>query len=186
MFLGTAITVLRKRSRDNRLTLVVAFINVVLATVLMAAAPLYSAAVSLAGVREALKSAPPDDVTITVSTTSNGSDTAGLDERVTGELQSALGPTGGTINRGVRPESYAFADQSDQHTLVVFRYEESISSHAALVSGAWPDFHAGHRRHCDSQLVADQLGMAVGDELRLVNPTDRCMSASPASTSPIA
>ena len=167
-----AALMVRRRARDSILMLAVAFIIVLLATTVMAASPLYSAAVSLAGMRQLLTSAPTNDVTIAVTGRSDAAGYAALDNQVTKVLRNALGPTNGSIVRWGTSESYTFPDQTGGHKLVQFRFAEDIEAHADLISGTWPVSDPRTVQTAVPENVAAELGFQLGDTMSLPNPID--------------
>lgn len=161
--------VLLKRLRADWLLLAATGLTIVLATTLLAAGPLYTESVTLAGLRRTLGAAPPPDANLALTASLLGRSYAATDRVVAARLAETLGPTGGAVWRSGRSESFALPGQpaNDVRDLAVFAFFEGIEGRAALVAGAWPAGGAEPFAVAIPASVAEERGYRVGDELRL-------------------
>ena len=161
-----------QRARAEGPVVVAAWLLLVCATTLLAAAVVYSDAVSLSGLRHALAAAAPADRAVEVDTSATPGDIGHLDGLVRPLVDGALQPAGGEVALTVRVDGFASAgsDPADTTHLTSLASFEDLSQHAQLLSGAWP--RPGQRpiEAALSEGAARALGLATGSEVDL---TDR-------------
>jgi hypothetical protein len=141
-----------------------------LATTLLAAAPMYAGAVSLAGLQRVLADAPPDDANVAVSLRVDSATRDAVDQVVRAEVARALGSVAGAIAAIGRSDTFGLPDrpQGPRTELVELGYAEGLADHASLTAGAWPtDQVEGPVPVAVAGFVAGPLGLAIGDELLL-------------------
>ena len=160
--------VLLKRLRADWLILAATWLTILLATTLLAAGPLYTESVTLAGLRRTLHDAPAKEANLEVAASLIGRTYAANDRAATTRLVEALGPTGGTIVRSGRSESFALPGQpaNNVRDLAVFAFFEGIEQRATLVSGSWPSGASEPYEVAIPASVAEEWGYRLGDEIR--------------------
>ena len=177
------VTVSLRRSRAAWPIVAAAGLICLLATTLLAAAPMYANAVAIAGLHRVVTDAPVADANVSVAYRIDPSAADAFDATVEAELGRALGGIGGTITRFGRSDSFDLPGQppGPLTDLVDIAFAEGIEDHATLVDGAWPldvTAGAGGRDGSVPVAIAEQaaapLGLSVGDELTLgsrIEPT---------------
>ncbi len=170
------------RTRADWPIVAAAWLTMLLAATLLAAGPIYSTAVSLAGLRQTLADAPVDAANVQVSERVDPAHAGGLDAAISTELERAAGPSGGEIVRLGISDTFALPGQGDEvRDLALLGFEDGIEDHASLVAGSWPvqpapsDAAAGNSAPVQvavADAVAEELGIAVGDRLLLVSRLD--------------
>ena len=172
--LGTSWRVVVRRAIADRVILIAALVTILLATMLVAAGPIYADAVSLSAVRRTLADAEIQDANADISARVTPGNYTATDERVTAEVGRAFRATGGSIFRRGTSDSYALPDQPGETVtdLTVFRFFDQIASQAEITDGAWPESGADPPSVAVPDSAASVLGLAVGDELELVNRRD--------------
>jgi hypothetical protein len=172
------ITVSLRRSRAAWPIVAAAGLICLLATTLLAAAPMYASAVSIAGLHRVVADAPVADANISVAYRVAPASADAFGATVEAELGRALGGVGGTIARFGRSDSFDLPGQppGPRTDLVDIGFAEGIEDHASLVDGAWPldapDAAAGGPGPVPvavSEQAAGPLSLSVGDELRLAS-----------------
>jgi len=167
------------RTRADWPIVAAAFLITLLASVLLAAGPIYSSAASEAGLRRALADAPVADANVTVSVYDTAAQAPALDSQIKTELQRVIAPVGGSILRDWRGSATLalpgppVGEAGDQ---AILGFLDGLSDHATLVEGDWPaagSSPSGPIQAVVVDAVAQQLRLAVGDELSLVaHPSD--------------
>ncbi|MEZ4521837.1 MAG: hypothetical protein R3A46_09395 [Thermomicrobiales bacterium] len=185
--LATSWRVVVNRAVADRIILLAALVTILLATMLVASGPIYADAVSLSAVRRTLADAEVQDANAEISARITPGDYAATNERVTTEASRAFSYTGGSIVRRGTSDSYSLPDQpGDTVTdLTVFRYFDQLDAHTELEEGAWPTPGESPFETAIPDSVAATLGLAVGDELTLMNRREAgrsSLSGSQAST----
>lgn len=163
-------TVLR-RLRPDWPVFATAALTVLVTTVQLAAVPIYTEAAAVGAMRRLLADAPAGDATLdlSVATSSQAYDVAAavVDEA----LRDAMDPTAADVSRRLRSASFSFgAGPTD---LIVMQAVEGVERHATIMDGAWPA--AGTTELVPAALevsVAEELGVAVGDLVRLTGRRD--------------
>ena len=151
-----------------------ALLITLLAAVLLSAGPIYSSATSVAGLRRTLADSATADANIVVSVYSPPAAAAAFDDDVRSELQRVIEPVGGSIDRDLRGSATLAlparggGGKRDQAILGAL---DGLPDHATLLAGAWPA-DAGNDAESPIQVVvldavAQELGLAVGDQLTL-------------------
>jgi hypothetical protein len=164
-----------QRARAEGPVVVAAWLLLVCATTLLAAAVVYSDAVSLSGLRHALAQSSPADRTVEVDTSTAPGDIGRLDGLVRPLVGGALQPTGGEVALMVRADGFASAgsDPADTTHLTSLASFEGLPQHAQLLSGAWPSPGQRPIEAALSEGAARALGLTVDSEVDL---TDRLES----------
>ncbi len=165
--------VVLKRTRASWPILSANFLTVLLATTLLAAAPIYAQTVAGAGLRQELRDAPVTGANLQVSLNVPGSKFGQADQ----DVRQALGPivdlTHGSGTRAGFSSSFGLPESEsagDTKPLAVFGFFDRLADHATLVSGAWPaNSGAGPVQVALSAPVATALKLTVGDQLSLAN-----------------
>ena len=171
------------RTRADWPIVAAAWLITLLAAILLAAGPIYASAVSVAGLHRTLSDAPVTEANIEVSMRSAPDEAAALDPAVRGELQRLIGPLGGAIHESGRTDSFALPDQPESgvRDLTVLGFDEGLEDHATLVSGRWPQGSAPAGTPIPvalSDVAADPLGLAVGDQMRLISRLDDSLTVT--------
>lgn len=154
-----------------------AWLITLLAATLLAAGPIYSDAVSLAGLRRVLLDAPSTAANIEATALVPPGELAFASAAVEREMAEAVGPVGAEVLRSGRSDTFALPDQPDGvRDLAVLGFADGLADHAELLEGAWPAAEGGSGDGpvpvAVAAPVADELGWRVGDELPLVNRRD--------------
>lgn len=172
--LGNAWRFIVRRAAANRLILVAAMMTIVLATVLLAAGPIYANAVTLGALQRTLGDMPADEANVEISIRVKTDGYAAAEEIVVAEIDRTFGSVGGKLSRKIVSESYELPDQSGETVIdiAVFQYLQNIEVHATLAEGAWPERTASPYQAAILQSVATDLGLSTGDELTLANRRD--------------
>ncbi|MGZ9160304.1 MAG: FtsX-like permease family protein [Candidatus Limnocylindrales bacterium] len=166
-----------RRSRAAWPIVAAAGLICVLAATLLAAGPMYAGAVSIAGLHRVLADAPVEEANIAAAYRVAPDRADAVDAAITQELGRALGAVGGRVIRVGRSDTFELPGQpvGPLTDLVEIGFAEGIESQATMVDGSWPaDLPAGVTASADepvpvavSEQVAQPLGLAVGQELRL-------------------
>ncbi|HEY7331886.1 MAG TPA: ABC transporter permease [Candidatus Limnocylindria bacterium] len=153
-----------------------AWLITLLAATLLAAGPIYSDAVSLAGLRRVLVDAPVREANIEATALVPPGEVEIASAEVERLMGEAMGSVGGNILRSAVSETYALPAQPDEgvRDLAVLGFAEGLPDHADLLEGSWPDAAADGEAMpvVASAPIADELGWSVGDEMTLVNRRD--------------
>jgi len=145
---------------------------IIVGMVQLAAAPIYTRAVSVGALRWSVLTAPADQsvVEATISTTPETLDT--IDPVVLAELRRSLPGVSAETSRRLVTGSFALPDQpSEERTdLTVLTSVTGVADHATMLDGAWPRSQAGEGPILAAieEEVAGELGFAVGDVIDLV------------------
>lgn len=165
-----------RRTRADWPIAVAAWLTMLLATTLLAAGPIYSSAVAVAGLRQMLAEASIESGNVRVSAGAPLSAVGDVDAAITAELQRAAGTLPAEIARLGTGSSFALPGQADVRDLAVAAFAEGVEGHATLVAGAWL---AADTAPVGAPVpvvipepVAEQLQLAVGDRLELVSRLD--------------
>ncbi len=170
------------RTRADWPIVVAASLTMLLATTLLAAGPIYSSAVSVAGLRQVLAEASVEAGNVRVSAGVPLSRLDAVDQQISTELKRVAGTLPAELAHFGTAVSFALPDQgsSDVRDLALPGFAEGFEQHATLVSGAWPVASPSSSPGASgppvqvavSNAVADQLRLAVGDRLDLVSQRD--------------
>ncbi|HLI50250.1 MAG TPA: FtsX-like permease family protein, partial [Thermomicrobiaceae bacterium] len=162
-----------KRARAGWMILSAAFLTMLLATTLLAAAPIYARAVAEAGLRRELRDAPVTGANLQVSLSLPGSSFTRADRQV----RQALGPivdlTHGSGSRAGFSSSFGLPGPNaanGNQRLAVFAFFDRLQDHAKLLAGSWPASSSGPVQVALPEPAAAALKLGVGDQLKL---TDR-------------
>jgi ABC-type lipoprotein release transport system permease subunit len=153
-----------------------AWLIMLLATTLLATGPIYSSAVSLAGLHRVLADAAPASVNVGIALRAPTEEVERVDATVRGQVAEAIGGAGTTVAFSARSGTFALPGQpaGEVRDLTELGVMEGIEGHATLLAGGWPvsDLGAGQVGVAISEQVAELLGAGLGDELRLVSRLD--------------
>jgi len=141
------------------------------ATTLVAAAFQYSDAVAIGGLRRAVLDAPPSDRGVTVQTSASPDQVAGFDTAVSAVLTKAFGSVAPVVlaARSTLLAPFGLAsDQAARHLTVLGAYV-GLDAHARLTSGSWPVAGRSPIEATLSAAAAGALGLAIGDQVALVD-----------------
>ena len=187
-------SMLIKRLRADAAVVAAAFVIVLLAITLLAAAPIYAGAVSLAGLRASLQGRPVSETTVAVQRNTTAAEYAAVNGTVTAGLERVYAPFGGQIVRSgvsgpfLLPEEVAgrIEQPADDERLLhaVFCFTDGIQQHSRLIDGSWPAPNAERVEVAISDATARVLQLAVGDELTLASrlPPNRTVTAVVSAT----
>jgi len=144
-----------------------------LAASLLAAGPIYSAAVSEAGFHRLVASAPTTDANIEVTVRTNPGAAAAAIDRVDGVLRQTVAQPDLDIVTSLESDTFALPGQAagNVRDLVVLGSLDGIRDQAHLLDGAWPETAAGDALVQIAILdpIATTLGLHVGDRLSLAS-----------------
>jgi len=165
------------RTRADWPIVAAAWLITLLAATLLAAGPIYSSAVSVAGLHRTLADAPVTESNVEVSTRSAPADAAGVDAAVRPELDRLIAPLGGSVELSGRSDTFALPDQPEGgvRDLVTFGFADGLADHATLVDGEWPVPASAATAPVQVAVLdgaAESLGLAVGAQLRLTSRLD--------------
>lgn len=153
----------------------------ILASTLLAAGPIYSNAVSEAGLRRTLADTPTTEANIEISARVAPADLESADATVEGLANDAIGSTGATVSPAGVTDSFALPGQSPDEIrdLVKLGFKDGLDAHAQLLEGAWPTTAAADTpvQVVVLEAVASTLGLHVGDRLSLTSRVDQTFQA---------
>ena len=141
-----------------------------LAATLLAAGPIYSSAVSVAGLHRQLESAPVTDAAIEVVARVEPENIESADGALRDALASTVAPVGLDVVSIGSSDSFTLPgqDPDEIRDLATIGFLEGVEDHATLVDGAWP-VASGTGTPLEVAVVepaADSLGLQVGEVLR--------------------
>ena len=122
-----------------------AWLITLLAATLLAAGPIYSSAVSLAGLHRVLADAPVADANIEVTLRAEVADAQAIDTTVSRALRDAMGDLPTEVRWSGQSNTFALPgqDPDEVRDLAVLGFADGVEEHASLVEGAWPADAAG-------------------------------------------
>ncbi|MFW6075188.1 MAG: FtsX-like permease family protein, partial [Chloroflexota bacterium] len=163
-----------RRAAADWLILFAAIVTILLATVLLAAGPIYADAVTLSGARQTLRDSDTTEANVEISILAREQDVAGLYDEVSETIARTFALTGGISLRHGESESYALPDQPEDEVedLAIFRFIDQLDENTTLADGRWPEPSDEPYETAISQAAADLLELEVGDELTLTNRRD--------------
>ncbi|HSM38499.1 MAG TPA: hypothetical protein VK838_04135, partial [Candidatus Limnocylindrales bacterium] len=165
-----------QRMRSDWPIVAAAWLITLLAATLLAAGPIYSDAVSLAGLRRTLADAPVTDVNIEITALAPVDRVALVGAEVERQLAAASGSLGSRVERSARSDTFALPDQpaGTVRDLATIGFADGIADHATILDGSWPLTSAADQpvQVAIAEPIAAELGWAVGDELLLTNRRD--------------
>jgi hypothetical protein len=146
-----------------------AWLITLLATSLLAAGPIYSTAVSSAGLHRVLADAPGPEANIEVGVWSDGPSAAEANGRVSRALRDTTGP--GT-HIELMGESTSFAlpggEEGVNPDLTSIAFADGLQTHASLLAGSWPQPRTAADEPLPvavSEEVAELLELQPGDRM---------------------
>ena len=174
-FLGAWLVSLRRTRADWPIVATAALIALLAAT-LLAAGPIYSAAVAEAGLHRLVSSAPIQDANIEVTVRLRPAEAGAAIDKVGGLLREAVAQPDLSIVTGAVSDTFAIPGQDPNaiHDLLQLGSLEGLEDHATLIAGSWPR-SAGAEAALPVavlQPIAATLGLHVGDTLPLVSRVD--------------
>jgi hypothetical protein len=147
-----------------------------LAATLLAAGPIYSSAVSEAGLHRLLASAPTTEANLEIVARVTPERASEANSIVGEQLRRAVGAAGVEVVASGTSDSFALPgqDPGEVRDLATVAFQQGVEEHATLVSGAWPvRVDPGSPvQLAVLEPVAATLGLAVGDPLALVSRLD--------------
>lgn len=149
-----------------------AWLITLLAATLLAAGPIYSDAVSLAGLRRVMRDAPVTQANIQATAVVPPGEIDFVSTDVDRHLREAIGPVGAEVYRSATSDTYALPVRRGEEVLdlAVLGFAEGIESHARLVEGRWPrTARTGAVEVAAVAPVADELGWRTGEALVLTS-----------------
>ncbi|HET9540441.1 MAG TPA: hypothetical protein VFQ46_07565, partial [Candidatus Limnocylindria bacterium] len=156
-----------------------AWLITLLAATLLAAGPIYSSAVSLAGLHRVLADAPVADANVEVTLRAEVADAQAIDTTVSRALRDAMGDLSTEIRWSGHSNTFALPgqDPDEVRDLAVLGFMDGVEEHASLVEGAWPAEAVGAQPIdvAVSEEAATEMRGAVGDELELTSRLDAGM-----------
>lgn len=171
-----------RRTRADWPIVFAALLTMLLSTTLLAAGPIYSSGVSVAGLRQLLRESSVESGNVRVSAGVPLAEVDAVDQTVTTELNRVFSTQPSELARFGTVGSFALPGQgSEVRDLAVPGFAEGVERHATLVAGEWPTpsgaatettAPGSHIPVAVSDAVADGLGLAAGTELDLVSRLD--------------
>ena len=147
-----------------------------LAATLLAAGPIYSSAVSQAGLHRLLENAPVTDANIEVVGRVDTADAATTNDAVVEVLRGTIGAAGIDIVAAGLSETFTLPGQDPDNIrdLATLGFVQGVEDHATLVSGTWPAEPGpdGPIEVAVLEPIAEALGLSTGDDLPLVSRRD--------------
>ncbi|MDH3300731.1 MAG: hypothetical protein OES24_09520, partial [Acidimicrobiia bacterium] len=170
-FVRAAGRIVVRRLIDDWLMLTVLTATVLAAMVQLAAAPMYRDAVTTGAMQRILADAPAADTTIVVETRAAPEHHAEIDTTVSGSVEGVTTGVGSLVTRRLASaSSYDLLSDSSKPIVMSLSAPVGIEDHAGLLDGLWPspeERDGAALVAAISQRAADELGVAVGDELKL-------------------
>ena len=151
-----------------------------LAATLLAAGPIYSAAVSEAGMRRVLQSAPTTTANIGVAARVPPGEATAVDQQMRELLGRTVGVTGARIDAGGTSDAFSLPGQDPNaiRDLVRVGFKDGLEQYATLVAGTWPV-----RAAADAPIqlallegIATTLDLQVGAPLTIVARSDQSLT----------
>jgi hypothetical protein len=156
-----------------------AWLITLLAATLLAAGPIYSSAVSLAGLHRVLADAPVSDSNVEVTLRATVADAEGVNAIVSRALRDAMGDLPTDVRWSGQSNTFALPGQDPEavRDLTVLGFADGIEEHASLVRGTWPAGATGSQpiEVAVSEEAATEMASSVGDELELISRLDAGM-----------
>ena len=162
--------VILKRTGADWLILAAATLIILLSTTLLAAGPIYADAVTLSGLHRTLADAEVIEADVEISSRVRPEDYRDMNDRVASEAGNAFAPTGATVERMGRSDSFALPGQTEGEVrdLTVFGFFDNLQNHATLVAGVWPEgATSGPVATVVSDATAELLELSVGQDIQL-------------------
>jgi FtsX-like permease family len=164
------------RTRADWPIVAAAWLIVLLAATLLSAGPIYSRAVSLAGLHRVLADSPTADANIEIMARVPLAEAPDALQHVGEQIGAASGGLAVDVAASGRSDSYALpGQQPDQvRDLAVLGFLDGVEDHATLLSGAWPTTVAANRpvEIAVAEPIATALNLAIGTDLPLVSRLD--------------
>ena len=165
---------LHRTAADWPIVAAAALISLLAAT-LLAAGPIYSSAVSEAGLRRMLASAPTADANVEVVARIAPADASAANDAVGGLIRQAVGAAGVDTYAAGTSDSFALPGQTGEvRDLVTLGFQQGLEDHATLVAGAWPERSDGSTPVQVAVLepIAATLALDVGKAITLRSRID--------------
>ena len=154
--------------------LAAAALTILLASVLLASGPIYTDSVTVSSARRSLADAKVTEANIEVSVRLLPDRYTEANGIVSNALIGAFELTGGNTGLRMTSQSFELPEQSSQDVvdITVFRFFQSLDSHAALVEGAWPGDSPLGIEAAISLPASERLGVGVGDQIDVTSRRD--------------
>lgn len=156
----------RRRMAADPFAVVATALVILLATILLSAGPLYTNAVTEAGLQRRLATAPPSDVGIEVVIRSEAASLETLDTQIRAFVDEYLGEASAGIDRLAESDSYRGGPLSDA-TITSVLVAADVADLVETVAEAAVDASAGTPVALNEDAAFD-MGVEVGDRLTLV------------------
>lgn len=156
-----------------------AWLITLLAAILLAAGPIYSDAVSLAGLRRVLSDAPVADANVEATALVPAAELERASAEVERQVRAAFGSVRADIERSGRSETFGLAvpQGGEVRDLAILGFVDGIGDHARILAGAWPQTAAGGPvQVAVAAPIAEALGWEIGDEATLTDRRDESRS----------
>lgn len=164
------------RTRADWPIVAAAALITLLAATLLAAGPIYSDAVSEAGLHRTLAAAPITAANVEVSARVATPEVASADAAVRGLIGESVGAAGATVVAGAASDAFAVPGQvaGEVRDLVKLGFQEGLAENATLIEGGWPENAANGAplQVAVLETTAETLALGVGDRLVLASRTD--------------
>ena len=175
-----ALRVAGKRMVADWLVVTAACLTILLATVLLAAGPIYADAVTISALQQTLSDAPVSESNLSIEASVFPQHYPTADEAVRSTVADSLAATGADLFIYIEADAYGLTDQPSAATddIVSFQHFEGIEERATLVTGRWPDHSSAPHETAISTTTADAAGLAVGDVFEVVNRRDATITTT--------
>jgi ABC-type lipoprotein release transport system permease subunit len=163
-----------RRMASDWVMLLAAAVTILIATTLLAAAPIFADAVNLASVRRAIADLPFAEVNLLVTAKAQASSRSSLETLVRDEVADTFDRTGADVLTEVVGDAFEIPTDDpgdDLVNLASVEYIEGIEERATLIGGVWP-VNDQTAQLAVQDATAAALGLSVGDTLPLVNRRD--------------
>ncbi|MEP7041155.1 MAG: ABC transporter permease [Chloroflexota bacterium] len=166
-----------QRTRADWPIVAAAWLIVLLAATLLAAGPIYSSAVSLAGLHRVLDDANVADANIEVSARIEPESAAATLDKVAADLQRSFAAIGVEVIESAGSDSYALPNQDPVRDLTTLGFLQGVEEHAILESGSWTVSSTDDTiQLAILDTIAEDLSLKVGDRLSLTSRLDPSQS----------
>ncbi|MPZ53125.1 MAG: FtsX-like permease family protein [Acidimicrobiia bacterium] len=162
-----AFSIIGARARRDRVLLAATAVMVLISTILLAAGPMYSDAMSTAGLQSRITDAPPTESGIELEVRAPATALTEIETAVETAVETAGFPT--AVEQRTITESASFAFPSrlglDEKTRTVISYREGLEEAVTVIDGRHP---SGPNEVVAHRHALERTGLGVGDQLELV------------------
>ena len=166
--LATAGRTVLKRMAADWLIVGAAFATITLATILLAAGPIYADAVTIAALQRSIGDAPISQSTIEATIRVFPEVYETVDGVVRATVNDSLDATGADVFAHLEAESFGFEDRPTSGRLTElasFHYFEDLANRATLTKGDWPMPGDDRVETAVNAPAAEMIGLEPGDAL---------------------